>query len=166
MIAFIAALAQSTAAPAVPVTSPPPPVVAVPLPPPIIRTAPITPRPPRKPIMVRVRASAGSQILFADRLRVGPAAASFNQTRTEASIDLCASSYQSIVRNSFEFSIAPAFGNRENDYRLTFRWTRTPGEGCKGGQRTVSLEQVVTLESGRRQIVAGDAGLQLELTRE
>jgi len=146
--------------------APAPPPIA-PATPPIVRSPIQTDAALRRPtVNIRVRIEAGAQHLFADRLRVGGLPASYNQSRTEAPAEACPDLRRSTLLNNLGFTIVPAFGNREADYRVTFRWNRAPSEGCTGGQRTVSLEQVVTLEPGRTVTIEGDAGVRIELTRE
>lgn len=144
----------------------PPPIVAVPSPPrlPMTLRSPVRPLPQRPVIIVRVRAYAGAQQLFDTELRSGPMPASFSQNRIEAPPASCADA-RTGWPNNFYFTIMPSYGRAEDEYRIMLRWTR-PGEGCVGAQRTVSLEQPVTLRPGRTVSVSGDAGLRVDLTRQ
>lgn len=165
-VLILAAAAQPTAGGMQSDSIAPPPIVAVPNPPPppIILRSPVPPMQRRPLVTVRVRASVGAQQLFDTALRVGPTSATFSQNRSEAPPASCVGA-QSSWPNNFYFTIMPAYGRAQDEYRIVLRWTR-PGEGCAGAQRTVSLEQPVSLRRGETVNVSGDAGLKVELTRE
>ena len=166
MFGLMIAMAQ-----AVVVSPSPPPIIAPPAPPPPIVAirSPMAPRAnfqPRPPITVRVRATAGSVVLVADRFRVGPTNASFSQQRNEAAPTSCGDYRDSSRRTSINFSVGPAYSSEKEQYRVSLSWSRPGGEICGAGQRTTSVEQTVALQPGRTIVVEGDGGLKVELTRE
>ena len=125
---------------AVAVSPAPPPPSIVAIRPPIALRANFQPRPP---ITVRVSASAGSQLLVADRFRVGPTIASFSQQRNEAPSTSCGEYRDGSRRTSINFSVGPAYSTQKDMYRVSLSWSRPGGDDCGAGQRTTSVEQSV-----------------------
>ena len=120
---------------------------------------------------VRVRISAGSQVLFNDTLRVaGFSGASFQQSRSEAPETTCSperyyglSRRDSLSVNLYQRDDATA-GPMIN---VTVSWTR-PSQtlGCGGeGTRQVQLTQTVPLKPGQSVTLQGDAGLTVTVSR-
>ena len=152
-------------------------------PPPIVRTTPPAPPPPPQVIMapppvittgwtsrptvtVRVRVIGGREVLLADRFRVGRAGANYSMNRTEAAPAECPQSFGDRGRSSLNFGLGAGYSDREPLYRLSVSWARASDAACAAGQRTVGLEQQVTLVPGRTVVVEGDGGLRVELTAE
>ena len=156
-----AAIAIQAVASKLPVTEVPPPVVAVP--PPIVR--PLSARPIRPTMRVRVRITAGDELLLNDRFWISHQLASANQTRQEALGPNCPEARGTLNRQ-VQFQLMPWSDGSLGRYRAEVRWARPVLMGCEVGTRTASIEQMVQLLPGQTVVLQGDGGLRLELTRE
>lgn len=177
----ILAIAATTAAQSgmIAQTSAPPPITVVPTPPmpPIIAIAPTAPPigrspqiVPAIPIPVRVRVTAGSQVLFNDTLRVSRnSGASYQESRSEAPETVCpteryysASQRLSLNLNLYlrDDTIAGWLVN------VSVSWSRPArAVACGEGTRQVQLTQTVPLAPGQSVTLQGDAGLIVTVSR-
>ena len=174
----VLAIAAATAAQSgmIAQSSSPPPIVAVP---PIVVAPPAPPAPPFvrstssrvAPIPVRIRVTAGSQVLFSDTLRVGGfSGASYQQSRNEAPETQCGTEryYGGSMRESLNVNL----NQREETtagplLSVSVSWTRPSRTiGCGGeGTRQVQLTQSVPLAPGQSVTLQGDGGLTVTVSR-
>ena len=122
-------------------------------------------------IPVDLRVTAGNRMLFNDTLRVARnSAASFSQSRQEASLSACDTSrgYEASDRQSLNINLYLQ-ENSPGDQRvnISVSWQRpVPGLECStDASRTVQVTQTVRLDRGQSQTIEGDAGLRVVLTR-
>ena len=165
-------IAQSSSPPPITIVEAPPapmpPIIAVPSPaPPIVRGA----LKPAIPTPIRVRVTAGAQLLFSDTLRVSRVSgASYQQTRTEAPETACPTEryFAPSQRNSLNVNLYlredTTAGSMLN---VSVSWQRpSRGVGCGGeGSRQVQLTQTVPLAAGQSVTLQGDAGLAVTVSR-
>ena len=175
---FAIAVATATQSGMIARSSSPPPITVVEAPPapmpPIVMAPPAPPSPPSVvrspikpaiPIPVRVRVTAGPQVLFSDTMRVSRVSgASFQQSRSEAAETTCPTEryFFSSQRNSLNVNLYlredTTAGSMLN---VSVSWTRpSRGVGCGGeGSRQVQLTQTVPLAAGQTMTLQGDGGL-------
>ena len=166
-VAQSAMIAQSASPPPiVAVPSPPAPPVIVPTAPPILRS---TLR--LAPVPVRIRVTAGSQVLFSDTLRVaGFSGASYQQSRSEAPETTCTPEryYGASSRQSLNVNLSQREETTSGPLiNVSVSWTR-PSQtvGCGGeGTRQVQLTQTVPIKAGQSITLQGDAGLTVTVSR-
>ena len=124
-------------------------------------------------IPVELRVTAGNRLLFNDTLRVARnTGASFSQSRSEASasVSTCDTSrgYDMSDRHSLNINLYLQ-ENMPGDQRVnvSVSWQRpVPGAECApDATRTVQVTQTVRLDPGRSQVIEGDAGLRVVLSR-
>ena len=166
-------IAQSSAPPPItvvetPAPMPMPPIIAVPPSPPSLIRGNIK---PAVPIPVRIRVTAGSQLLFSDTMRVSRVSgASYQQSRSEAPETVCPTDRYlfSSQRNSLNVNLYlredTTAGSMLN---VSISWTRpSRGVGCGGeGSRQVQLTQTVPLAAGQSMTLQGDGGLTVSVSR-
>ncbi len=118
-----------------------------------------------------VRITAAGALLWEGTLRVGQhQGASYQQNMTQASVDRCApdTPHDRSERTHLNFSIyAHTHHQWGQTYRVEVSWARpVRGEAClETGTRTVQINHNFMLEPGKTEIVDGDAGLRVALTR-
>lgn len=165
-------ITQSSSPPPITVVEAPPapmpPIIAIPPAPPSIARSPVK---PAIPIPVRVRVTAGTQVLFSDTLRVSRVSgASYQQSRSEATETVCPTEryFFSSQRNSLNVNLYlredSTIGSMLN---VSVSWTRpSRGVGCGGeGSRQVQLTQTVPLAAGQSVTLQGDGGLAVTVSR-
>lgn len=132
---------------------------------------PTSSEPPRTLERIGIRVTSPEGVLWEGSLRVGPnQSANYSQSISQASAELCpvGSSYDRSERRNLNFSINPSYNQQlGQSYRMDASWTRPMrGDACyDSGTRTVQINQTVTIETGKTEVVEGDAGLRVELRR-
>ena len=153
--------------------SPPPPVI-MPVIPPVVRAPPPPSLPPpfsmdwlKRPVSpIRVRVFAGTALLLDETLQVGPTAANFTMSRSEAASETCATParYPRSRRTSLNVSLRPD-GTSNDSFRVTFAWSRPTGGCATEGNLGVTVDQGLEIARGRTVLIQGDGGVRIELTR-
>ena len=123
-------------------------------------------------VPIRVRVSAGDQVLFDDTLRAARnSSASYEQNRSEAPAGPCPSNrgYGSgSNRESLRLQVyVVEAGLNGPSARVTVNWQRpSDTAGCSSeGSRTVAVSETVPLQTGQTATVRGDGGLVVTLSR-
>lgn len=152
-----------------------PPVVITP-------TAPPAPAFRRAPIVmvgntgtavenIRLRVLSADGVLWEGSLRVSSSQnASYQQNLSQASSSQCppATYYDRTERSHLNISVHAQHNQiSSNAYRLDVSWARpVQSQGCgESGLRTVQINQTVQIAPGETSVIAGDAGLRVQLTR-
>lgn len=179
MFGLFAIAAAAAAQGSIAQSSSPAPITVVPTPPmpPIVAIAPIAPPIVRNsltlavPMPVRVRVTAGAQVLFNDTLRVSRiSGARYEESRSEAPETACPS--ERYFSSSQRYSLNVNLYLRDDStvgslVNVSVSWQRpSRAVGCGGeGTRQVQLTQTVPLAPGQSVTLQGDAGLSVALSR-
>lgn len=164
MIMALALLMQG--APAEPAALPPPTITVVPT-----IVAPLAPPRANDPAFpLKVKITAGKQVLFEDSLLVDALnGASVTQSRSEAAPESCPNEYRycGTPTTGLTFRANQRRGGNNALLGVTVNWSRRtqPATCTSYGTRTIMINQTVELAPGKSVRVEGDAGLIVELSR-
>lgn len=154
--------------PAPPMPPAPPPIIRYPT---VVPPSPVLihPRPAEPATPVHVRVTAGSILLFDDRLSVDSSGANFSQNRSEATSAVCTGPDRYDRQRSSSFNLRLARRTDFADQRqlmISVSWTRpTEPADCSGnGTRGATLVQSVPIIPGKTAVITGDGGLRVEVT--